>query len=54
MVDVQVPHKYIFLTLIIDDEKLKHILHELGVEPDHTWDAPRLRAAVQLEIGFRQ
>ena len=53
MVGVQVPHRYIFLTLIIGDDHLNHILRELGIEPELTSDVPTLRNALLFAIGCK-
>ena len=53
MVGVQVPHSYIFLTLIIGDEELIHILRELDFEPVVTSGVSNLRNALLFAIGCK-
>jgi hypothetical protein len=51
MVGVQVPHSYIFLTLIIGADQLTYILCELGAKSVFTSEVPALRNALLFEIG---
>jgi hypothetical protein len=53
MVGVQVPHSYIFLTLIIGSEELIRILRELGFQPLVTSGVSELRNALIYAIGCK-
>ena len=53
MVGVQVPHSYIFLTLIIGSEELICILRELGFQPLVTSSVSELRNALVYTIGCK-
>jgi hypothetical protein len=53
MVGVQVPHSYIFLTLVIGDEDLIHILRELGFQPVVTSGVSDLRNTLIYAIGCK-
>jgi hypothetical protein len=53
MVGVQVPHSYIFLTLIIGYEELIHILRELDFRPVVTSGVSDLRNTLMYAIGCK-